>query len=143
MEAFCWLIPLPQHINDFLASVLIGRPFGGTKKIMWLALIRAFSGYFGVLKMVGFSGKFLTLSITFWNLFSLLLSFGAKLNFSLVFYSLSYLVSNWRYLLRFTYRCFEFLHLYFINFISYINEIFPVQKNKFYNRNHLFNGYER
>lgn len=40
--AFGWSYTCSNNISEILASLLVGHPFCGTKKTMWLAIIRAF-----------------------------------------------------------------------------------------------------
>lgn len=42
LEAFGWLMACSNNIFDILASLLVGYPFSGTKKTIWLVMLHAF-----------------------------------------------------------------------------------------------------
>lgn len=42
LEAFGWSLKEPNFVFDILASLMMSNPFGGTKRLIWLALMRAF-----------------------------------------------------------------------------------------------------
>lgn len=43
-DALGWCLPLPNCIFDHVTVVLVGHPFHGTKKTLWLAMNKAFFG---------------------------------------------------------------------------------------------------
>ena len=42
LPAFVWPFTCPNSLSNAMASLLMGHPFGGTKKLVWLALMHAF-----------------------------------------------------------------------------------------------------
>lgn len=66
--AFGWSFTCQNTIYDILASLLVGHPFGGTKKTIWLANACFFLGVYGE---KGIEGFFMTLSflIVLWSSF--------------------------------------------------------------------------
>lgn len=47
LEAFGWSVTYHDPILDIVASLLVGRPFRMTKKMVWLANMRAFQNSLG------------------------------------------------------------------------------------------------
>lgn len=42
LEAFGWSLTCPNSISNLLASLLVGHPFGSSKRTIWLVIVHAF-----------------------------------------------------------------------------------------------------
>lgn len=45
LHSFRWSFICPNSVSDALASLLVGHPFGGTKKMVWLAILHEWFGW--------------------------------------------------------------------------------------------------
>lgn len=86
----------PNSIFDLLTTLLVGHPFGGSKCIIWLALMHAFSELFGANETVSL---FRNSASTFMCCLGTVLTSvynWCKFESSFTSYSLSFLLSNWK-----------------------------------------------
>lgn len=75
MPALGWSFTCPMNISVALASLLVGHPFGGTKKRFgWPLFVRSIGAY-GVKGTEDSLMILLLLILVFWSLFCLLFSF--------------------------------------------------------------------
>lgn len=73
-----------SHLLDILASLLVGHLFGGTKKTIWLAMMRASFGVCGAKRKTVFT--LLPPLIVLWNLFCPFTWCKAKHHFLIIAY---------------------------------------------------------
>lgn len=85
-----WKVLFRISIHDLFASVLVGYPFYGLKKTLWLVLVLAFFWHLWGNKMIAFLGMHPLPLSTIWIGFFLLLSFGVKISTLIALYSLSF-----------------------------------------------------
>lgn len=96
LEAFGWNVTFPNTIWEILSTIIVGHPFHGSRKILWLSIIRAF---FWKLWCERNDRTFRDIFSSFDYFWDLVLSTAfswCKNMQPFINYSLSYFISNWK-----------------------------------------------
>lgn len=96
LEAFGWSLPCSNLIFDILVSLMVGHPFGGIKRLIWLAILRAFFWALWCEQNVCIFRDFFFSFDRFMDLDLSIAFYWCKDKHPFNHFSLSCLVSNWK-----------------------------------------------